>query len=301
MGLFSNKKQSKQEPVEPEVVDIGKQVFDEQYREELRQAGREHFKKLLEESTIDLKQDIDDTMQHVALDLKEYMKRQLDLTISQVNSEITNQMNDRVSEFNRIVTESQNLVSQSLNQNAQTVHEKYQQLNSSLQQTISSQESMMASVFQDNKVRVTALQNEQDKALKQLSESTENTRHQAEQINQELQRNISHQSSLLNEIYQENLNRVIATRDAQAKSLETLDASAQTLQRQYQLMGQFLDQTVANQKAMLVDAINDNMARIIEHYLIGALGEQSDIKTQLPGIMQQLEENKQAMMDDMKL
>lgn len=43
------------------------------------------------------------------------------------------------------------------------------------------------------------------------------------------------------------------------------------------------------------------MARILEHYLIGALGEQTHFKAQLPSIIEQLEKNKQAMMDDMKL
>jgi hypothetical protein len=52
---------------------------------------------------------------------------------------------------------------------------------------------------------------------------------------------------------------------------------------------------------MVIDVINDNMSRIIEHYLIGALGEQSSLREQLPSILENLEENKQAMVDDMKL
>jgi hypothetical protein len=43
------------------------------------------------------------------------------------------------------------------------------------------------------------------------------------------------------------------------------------------------------------------MAQIVEHYLLGALGDQFDMKAQLPSILQQLEENKQAIVDDMKL
>ena len=43
------------------------------------------------------------------------------------------------------------------------------------------------------------------------------------------------------------------------------------------------------------------MARIIEHYLLEALGDQYDLKAQLPAIIQQLETNKQAIVDDMKL
>ena len=52
---------------------------------------------------------------------------------------------------------------------------------------------------------------------------------------------------------------------------------------------------------MMVDSFQDNMAQIVEHYLLGALGDQFDIKSQLPSIIKQLEENKQAIADDMKL
>jgi hypothetical protein len=43
------------------------------------------------------------------------------------------------------------------------------------------------------------------------------------------------------------------------------------------------------------------MAVVVEHYLLGALGEQYDMKAQLPMIIKQMDANKKAMMDDMKL
>ena len=43
------------------------------------------------------------------------------------------------------------------------------------------------------------------------------------------------------------------------------------------------------------------MAAIVERYLLGALGDQYDLKAQLPAIIKQMEENKQAIADDMKL
>lgn len=52
---------------------------------------------------------------------------------------------------------------------------------------------------------------------------------------------------------------------------------------------------------MLVDAFEQNMAQIIEHYLLGALGDQYDLKAQLPSIIKQMQDNKQAIVDDMKL
>jgi hypothetical protein len=40
---------------------------------------------------------------------------------------------------------------------------------------------------------------------------------------------------------------------------------------------------------------------VVEHYLVGALGDQYDLKTQLPSILASLEENKQTIVDDVKL
>ena len=301
MGLFSNKQGSKQQPSEEEVVDIAKEIFDQEYREELRQAGRDHFKKLLHDSTTTLKDDVDATMQQVAIDLKEYMTRQLDVNIANINAEITNQMNERISEFNRVSAEAEELVAQSMSRNAQAVYEKYQQLSASLQQTIASQEVTMVTIFQDGKARLTAAQNEQDKLVNELRETTESSRQKTEELTKRIQEAVEEQDSQLNNVYKENLQRVEVTKDSQAKTLETLQASADALQKQHEQLSELLDKSVADQKAMLIELINDNMARIIEHYLIGALGEQSDLKTQLPSILAQLEQNKQAMVEDMKL
>jgi len=58
---------------------------------------------------------------------------------------------------------------------------------------------------------------------------------------------------------------------------------------------------VASQEEMLVGAFQSNMAAIVEHYLLGALGDQYDLKAQLPAIIKQMDENKKAIVDDMQL
>ena len=62
-----------------------------------------------------------------------------------------------------------------------------------------------------------------------------------------------------------------------------------------------LQKNVADQQNMLVDSFQDNMAAIVENYLLGALGDQYDLKAQLPAIIKQMEDNKQAIVDDMRL
>lgn len=301
MGLFNNKQPSKQTSSADDATDAAVAIFDQQYRDELRQLGRDHFKQLIDSSASDLKNDIDAAMKQVAIDLKDYMTRQLDVTISNVNTEITNQLNERISEFNRVTAEAQDLASQSLNRNAQAVQEKYQQLSATLQQTVASQEVQMITVFQDNKAKIVNTQAEQDKILDELTHTAEISRQKSEQLHQSMQQAIADQSDKLTQIYQANLSQIAEAKKSQDAALESLNSGSEALRQKHQQLSELLDKSVADQKAMLIETINGNMARIIEHYLIGALGEQSDLKSQLPSILERLEQNKQAMTEDMQL
>lgn len=301
MGLFSAKKPTKEELAQEEAIATTEAVFDEQFREELRQVGREHFQEILNRSSVDLKEDIDSTMQQVAQDLKEYMTRQMDVTISRLHDQLTDQLNERINEYSRLSVEAQDQANQSFNRNTQMIQEKYQQLSTNLQQAITSQEVAMITVFQENKSRIAAVQSEQEHVLRDLSESAQMSRQQSHQLGQAMQKNITDQAAILSNIYQENISRSVEARNAQASALSTLSESTDALQQQHQKLGQMLDDMLAKQKDLLSTTLNDNMSRIIEHYLIGALGEQSDVRSQLPAILERLQENKQAMMDDMNL
>ena len=296
MGLFKKRKKQSAEP-----ADVVEQVFDAQYRDELRKLGKDHFKHLIETKTGDLRGDIDVILEQLTGTLRRHMASQLDLAITRVNNEISNQLKEQMNEFNRVSRESQDLVVQSLSRNAQSVHEKYQQMSSGLQQVVASQEVMMVGVFQENKNRVSAVQAEQEKALETINQSAQRVSQRADQLSSDLEKNVTDQASHLANIYQQNLARLEESREAQNKALESLASSNEELKRQHQELRQLVDTSIANQKAMLTDLINDNMARIVEHYVVGALGEQSDLSEQLPAILQRMEENKQAMSDDMRL
>lgn len=299
MGLFKGKQPDPAPTNGANAVADG--VFDEQYREELRQVGREHLKSLIDASADDLKRSIDQTMQQVADDLKQYMTGQLDVIIGKINSDITDQLNERVKEFERLANESQEQASQTLTRNSQAVYEKYQQLTATLQQTVASQEVQMITVFQDNKNRIASAQAEQERVLEELRGMAEESKRQNQQIHQEMKQAATEQTAKLNQIYEESLARASESSQSQEQALQSLKASVQALETKHRELQEFLDKTVAQQKEMMISTINDNMARILEHYLIGALGEQSDLKAQLPSIIEQMEQNKQAMVDDMKL
>lgn len=303
MGLFSNKHDddAARQPDAQDAVDAATAIFDDDYRKELQKIGRDHFKKILSDSTASLSHDVDTMMQQVAQDMRQQIAHQLDATIASMNNEITHQMNDRITEFNRIASEAQDVVTQSLNHNAQLVYEKYQQLSANLQQALSSQEVQMITVFQENKAQVTASQEEQHATLQELQKTVQASRERIDRLNDALEHAINDQSKRLGDIYTQNLERVDATAQAQQKSLDELNASAEALKQKHDALSELLDTTVAQQKDMVIGTLNDNMARIIEHYLVAAMGEQSDIKSQIPSILAQMEQHKDEMMEDMKL
>jgi hypothetical protein len=90
-------------------------------------------------------------------------------------------------------------------------------------------------------------------------------------------------------------------KQAQASALDSLGKNAQTMQEQYVEFKSALERKISDQEATIITGFENNMASIIEHYLVGALGDQFDMKAQLPGIIAELEENKKAIMDDMRL
>ena len=301
MGLF--RKKAKKEPkAKPNgAAQVAETVFDEQYREQLRQMGKRHFRKIIEENSVDLDDDIKAILAQTSAYLKDHMARQLDIVVTRVQSDISNQLNDRMNEFNRVAGESQELVIQSLSRNAQIVHEKYQQMSSNLQQIIASQEVMMATVFQDSKAQVVAVQGEQDRALDDLKKSMERVRQQSEEAVQQLRQQSDEQSRMLDEIYQQTSGGASQMKQSQEQAISSLEQSVASLQEQHGRLQQMMDESIAKQKTMATELINEHMARIIEHYLIGALGERSDLAKDLPNILEKMQEHKQAMMDDMSL
>ena len=296
MGLFKKSKKQSEQP-----ADVAEQVFDEQYRQELRQMGRDHFKKLLEENSSGIKRDVDAVMEQLTGSLRRHMASQLDLAITRVNSEISNGLKEQMTEFGRVSGESQELVIQSLSRNAQAVHEKYQQMSSNLQQVVANQEVMMVGVFQDNQSRVATVQSEQDQALEQLKRNIAEMNQQSESALTQLRQNSDEQSRVLFDIYQQIIGGASQMKQSQDGAIGQLQQSVASLQEQHDRLQQMIDESIAKQKSMTTDIVNEHMARIIEHYLVGSLGERSDLTKDLPGILEKMQEHKQEMMDDMNL
>ena len=141
----------------------------------------------------------------------------------------------------------------------------------------------------------------QDLALKSLTDNSEQLQAEYNDLRTTLQKNVADQKVTLTNVFEENKVRIAQMKVAQDLALKSLEDSAEALKTQYAAINETLRTNVAKQEEVLVSAFEDNMGQIIEHYLLGSLGDQYDLKAQLPSIIKQMEENKQAIVDDMKL
>lgn len=92
-----------------------------------------------------------------------------------------------------------------------------------------------------------------------------------------------------------------AMKEAQELAISSLQKSASAVEEQRVLMVETLKKDVAEKEALLIKTYEENMAKIVEYYILQALGDQFDLKSQLPFIISQMEANKQKIVDDMRL
>jgi hypothetical protein len=146
-----------------------------------------------------------------------------------------------------------------------------------------------------------AMKEAQDAAMDEINKSVSSLREQHQQLSESLVSSVAEQEERTKTAISEYDARMTAMKEAQDAALESINQSAQALKERQQTLTDQLEKNVLEQESSLVGAFEENMARTIEHYLLEALGDQYDLKAQLPAIIQQMEENKQAIVDDMKL
>lgn len=145
------------------------------------------------------------------------------------------------------------------------------------------------------------LKESQDNALKSLNDSAQAVEQEHQQLSTTIQKSIANQRVMVTNLFDQNMSEMKAVKDSQDAAIKTLGESVQSVQQQYEQIGSSLKQGFEKQQEMLIGAFQENMAQVIEHYLLGALGDQYDMKAQLPLIIKQLEEKKLEIVDDMKL
>ena len=88
--------------------------------------------------------------------------------------------------------------------------------------------------------------------------------------------------------------------DAKQMALDSIGKTQQAIEEQRQLMGTQITQQIETEKQRLVKRFEDNMADIVNHYVLVAIGDQIDLNDQLEFILSDLEANKEAMIKDLQ-
>ncbi len=146
-----------------------------------------------------------------------------------------------------------------------------------------------------------SMKSAQEQTLASLQDSAQSLQDQYSDLKNTLRKNVEDQKVTLTNVFEENKVRIATMQDAQNMALESLSHSVEALQNQHEKLKDTLEKHVTAQQEVFIDAFKNNMAQVVEHYILEALGGQYDLREQLPSIMQQLEEKKEAIVEDMKL
>lgn len=141
----------------------------------------------------------------------------------------------------------------------------------------------------------------QDTALQTLAKSSDELQQQYQSLSGAIKTNLESQEEQISTAFEDNKKRMSAMSDAQSTALQWLQHTAESLQAQEEQIETAIHDNIDKEKALLMRSYEENMAIVIEHYLLGALGDQYDLKAQLPAIIKQMEEQKQAITDDMRI
>lgn len=88
--------------------------------------------------------------------------------------------------------------------------------------------------------------------------------------------------------------------DAKQLAVESIQKTNTAIDEQRQLLSQQVQQEILAEKQETIKRFESNMADIVNHYVLAAIGDQIDLNDQLEYILGGLEANKQAMIEDIQ-
>lgn len=124
-----------------------------------------------------------------------------------------------------------------------------------------------------------------------------------------LQQDLRLTTTQLNEHMQKEINRTLqeefykyeqSINDAKQIALNSIAKTQEAIEQQRQLLTGELKDQFAQEKLRLVERFEQNMADIVNHYVLEAIGNEIDLNDQLDYILQELERNKQAIVEDVQ-
>lgn len=114
-------------------------------------------------------------------------------------------------------------------------------------------------------------------------------------------------ASQLNEFMQDSIKRVLKEEfakyeesidNAKQLAVESIEKTQQVLEDQRAQMSAQLAEEVATEKKRLMTKFDSNLQQVMNYYLLEAVGTEIDLTDQLDFIFRQLEDNKQAILED---
>ncbi len=86
--------------------------------------------------------------------------------------------------------------------------------------------------------------------------------------------------------------------DAKQLAVESIEKTNTAIEEQRVMLSEQLQKQVAEEKAHLVNRFESDMATVINHYVLAAIGTQIDLSSQLGFIISELEANKKDIIKD---
>lgn len=176
------------------------------------------------------------------------------------------------------------------------------QLNDALQKIDSELKQYIVSRVDEQIASYTGATKEaQERALSELNSSTSGLQQRHRELTENLEKTTNEQAAMFKDVFEGTKGQLEEMKETQRKSLDMLKDSVEALQKQHQEISQTIQKNIEAQQEALMNAFQENMASVIEHHLLEALGDQYELKDQLPSIIKQMEETKQTIVDDMKI
>jgi hypothetical protein len=88
--------------------------------------------------------------------------------------------------------------------------------------------------------------------------------------------------------------------DAKQLAIESIQKTNAAIDEQRQVLGAQVQQEIVAEKQQLLKRFEENMAEIVNHYVLAAIGNQIDLNDQLEYILADLEANKKAIVEDIQ-
>jgi len=88
--------------------------------------------------------------------------------------------------------------------------------------------------------------------------------------------------------------------DAKQLAIDSIEKTNAAIDEQRQVLGQQVLAEIVAEKRQVLERFESNMADIVNHYVLAAIGNQIDLNDQLDYVLADLEANKKAMIEDIQ-